>query len=196
MTGWLTAVVMAVAVATAGCSDPYADEPAEPRAQATASHTASPTAIPPAPEVGDTVPRSEPSEPVVVAIDRRARRSPAALVRAYARVGINWDWRTVDDQLERSLVLAGEPLADDLRRTAQDARSDESLERDRPGSRGHVVSVTIQGRGATRRVVVVTREEALRDGRGMLEGARTRVYRGRMRRGRSGWRMVDWQLEP
>jgi hypothetical protein len=190
----LTATAVA-AIALAGCSDPYAGEPprGSPAGRATAAATPTPGS-----GVGDALPAAATPEPQPqgTAAAARGASSPAAVARAHARALINWEWDTLPRQLERARALAAGPLRGELARLAAATRADESLRRDRLGSSGRVVSVAVGGGGATRRLVVVTSEQALRAGRGTLEGARAKVYTATARRTDAGWRIVAWELEP
>lgn len=191
----LGGVGLLLAAAAAGCADPYADRPPDSKPAASATSTAA-SATPTPPASGDAVPPAASPGTAQAAVGADATRSPRSLARAYATLGINWDWRTLTPQLERAQALAVGPLRNDLVLTAELARTDESLRRDRTGSRGRVLSVTAKGAGSTRRVVVVTREQELRDGRATLEGPRTKVYTGTLTRTAAGWRVTDWKLEP
>ncbi len=196
MTRWLRGVGLVCIVLVAGCGDPYASEPRESSPRQSATTTVAPAVMSPTPTAGDVGPSAVAPEPPRVGVDARATRSPAALARAYTLLGINWDWRTIVAQLERAQRLAVGSMEDDLVETTEIARTDESLKRDRAGSRGHVMSLTVKGTGSTRRVVVVTREQRLRDGRGQLERQLTKVYAGKLRLTAAGWRVLDWDLEP
>jgi hypothetical protein len=192
----LRGAVLALVFAVAGCGDPYASEPREPSSRASATNTAGPAGTSPQPVPGDAGPPAAPQAPSLVRVEARATRSPRSLARAYAQLGINWDWRTLTAQLHRAQPLAAEPLLDELTQTAEEARTDESLKRDHSGARGRVLTVAVTGGGSTRDVLVVTREQQVLNGHATLEGPRTHVYTGKAQRTGAGWRMVDWHLEP
>lgn len=191
MTRGLTGLLVMAALGVSGCSDPYASAPPEP--QPVSSAAEAPVARP---EVGDAQPPAAPAPRAAEAADARTGRSPGALARAFATRSINWDWRRLADDLATLRRLSTEPLTAELDRTAASVALDESLKRDRPGGRGRVLAVAISGHGSSRRVVVVTREQALERGRVTLEGKRARVYTGETRLTETGWRMRGWEREP
>ena len=192
----LTGVLVVVALGVAGCSDPYAAPPPDVADHATTAPTALSEQPASRPQVGDAQPPAAPPAPVSEPPDRQAASSPAALARAYAEQAVNWDWRGLADGLRVQRGLAAGPLEAELQRTAASVAVDESLKRDRPGGRGHVLAVAVSGHGAERRVVVVTREQELQRGHATLEGERARVYTGTTRRTQVGWRMWRWEREP
>jgi hypothetical protein len=196
MRRWLGGVGVLLVVAVAGCGDPYASEPRDPAPASSATARAVAAATPARPAVGDAGPSGTPPESARLPVEADATRSPQSLARAYARLGINWDWRTLTAQLHRAQPLAAEPLLDELTQTAEEARTDESLKRDHSGARGRVLTVAVTGGGSTRDVLVVTREQQVLNGHATLEGPRTHVYTGKAQRTGAGWRMVDWHLEP
>lgn len=192
----LTGVLVVIALGVAGCSDPYAAPPPDRADQPTSSPTATPEQAASRPQVGDTQPAAAPPTPISEPPTRRALSSPTTLARAYAEQAVNWDWRGLANGLRVQRGLAAGPLEAELQRTAASVAVDESLARDRPGGRGHVLAVAVSGHGAERRVVVVTREQELQRGHATLEGERARVYTGAARLTDAGWRMWRWEREP
>ena len=61
---------------------------------------------------------------------------------------------------------------------------------------GEFVALAIREEDSVARLVVVTREESLLDGRGELEGPRHRVYLAAARSPPAGWRMTRWERQP
>jgi hypothetical protein len=187
----LTALGVAIALALAGCSDPYAAGPA-----ASSPSPSAPAVTPSRPDVGDAMP-TQTVEPVPdERAGARAARSPVAVARAYAQLTLTWEWNTLFRQLQRAARLTAGALHVEVDRAAEGARMDASLRRDRSGSRGHVTAVVTRGRGATRRLVVVTSEQALQAGHPALEGPRAKVYIAAVKLTRAGWRLATWELQP
>jgi hypothetical protein len=125
-----------------------------------------------------------------------AASSPTALARVYAREATNWSWRTLPDRLEGLRERSAGALSAELADAIRAARADESLARDHPASQGAVVAVSVRGTGASRWLVVVTRERETASGVEPLGPATHRVYLGTARQMADGWRMVEWKRGP
>ena len=87
-------------------------------------------------------------------------------------------------------------LAEQLRANAASARIDATVARDRPGSRGTVVTTALRASHAQADGIVVTHEQALTDGQAALGGLRYRVYVVRLARAGDGWEVSAWQPQP
>lgn len=88
------------------------------------------------------------------------------------------------------------PLAEQLRANAVSARIDATLARDRPGSRGTVVTTVLRASNAQADGIVVTHEQGLTDGHAVLGGLRYGVYVVRLRRAPGGWEVSAWEPQP
>ena len=186
-------MLIALSLALVACRDPYADPGATAPSDARASDVSRvrPTTTPAA--AGDT----RPTEPAPSTTERR-RGAPSltSFARAYARDAVNWDWRTLAVRLDGLRDRSAGDLSAELTDAIRAARIDESLARDRPASEGTVVAASVQGNGARRRLVVVTRERETASGVERLGPATHRVYLGESRRTADGWRMVEWRRAP
>jgi hypothetical protein len=180
-------------VALSSCADPYGD-PASRAPSADPPSTPADSAAP-AQSTGDARP-VEPAPAPPAGAAPTAAPSPAVLARAYAREATSWDWRTLPDRLQRLRERSAGALSAELTDAMRAARADESLTRDHPASEGAVVAVSVQGAGASRRLVVVTRERETASGLEPLGPATHRVYFGEARRIADGWRMVGWRRAP
>ncbi len=87
-------------------------------------------------------------------------------------------------------------LAEQLRANAVSARIDATLARDRPGSRGTVVTTALRANSSQADGIVVTHEQGLSDGHAALGGLRYRVYVVRLARAPGGWEVSAWQPQP
>jgi hypothetical protein len=116
--------------------------------------------------------------------------------RSFAARWINWDWQHAAGQQRALARLATGALAKQLRADAASARIDATLARDRPGSRGTVVTTALRASNAQADGIVVTHEQALTDGHAHLGGLRYRVYVVRLRRTPGGWEVGAWQPQP
>jgi hypothetical protein len=87
-------------------------------------------------------------------------------------------------------------LAEQLRANAASARIDATLARDRPASRGTVVTTALRAQSARATGIVVTHEQALTDGHAALGGLHYRVYVVRLARASGGWEVSAWQPPP
>jgi hypothetical protein len=183
-------VTLALCLAASGCTDPYSEP-----ASRTPPSTSGTTHAAAAESTGDTRPL-EPTPAPPIAVGSVATPSPAALARAYARAVVNWDWHTLANRLKGLRERSASALSADLAGAIRATRADESLARDRPASHGVVVAVSVQGRGVSRRLVVVTRERETASGVDPLGPATHRVYFGKARRIADGWRMVGWRRAP
>jgi hypothetical protein len=168
-----------------GCADPYVESdasraPASARSPEPVGDAAPPVAVPVRPPTGAT----------------HTARSPRRLAATFARQSTNWDWRDPTRPHRALRLLAVGDLRSEFERYRRSAIRDASLRRDRVGSRGRLIAVALSGRGDRRRLVVVTREEAIIDGRSSLEGPRYRVYLGSALRTHGGWGMESWQQQP
>jgi hypothetical protein len=204
----LLACLLAAVAGAVGCADPYADDHRRPRepgpagqgtvAPTTAQREAEagatrPTGASPG-QAGDALPpRRAPAEPLP---GGKPAADPRALARTFAERSLNWSWRDPEAPYRALAALATGPLRRELARARAAVRRDETIARDRLGSRGRFVAVDVQGGGSMRRLVVVVAEEALIDGRGALEGPRHRVYAGEARRSGAGWGMGRWAPLP
>lgn len=180
-------VLPALAVALAGCQDPYQHE--QPNAPNGGRPAHAQTLR------GDAEPAGPSPAPAALGpiVSRAHAREVAA---AFAHGWSNWDWRTAAAEQRKLAHLAAGPLAQQLRSGARRTTSDESLVRDRPGSRGSVVAIDLRrdGRGAAG--VVVTREQTYTGGHADLGGQRYRVYLTTIQHRPSGWRVTRWEPQP
>lgn len=172
-------------VALAGCADPYAHNRAQP-AQEPASRRGSPS---------DSARPGPPAAPIAPA-PGPATTSARGAARSFATRWINWDWQRAAAQQRALARLATGALAQQLRANATSARIDATLARDRPGSRGTVVTTALRASNAQADGIVVTHEQALTDGHAALGGLRYRVYVVRLARTPSGWEVSAWQPQP
>jgi hypothetical protein len=186
--------LVAICLTLTGCADPYDDSGSRsPATKTSPASAAAPTAHPDRP-IGD----QQAAEPVPLppSHGREPASTPTMLARAYARGLANWNWRTLPDRLVGLREQSAGPLSGELTDAIRAARSDESLARDHPTSQGTVVAVSVQGAGASRRLVVVARERETASGVESLGPAVHRVYLGEARRIADGWRMVRWRRAP
>jgi hypothetical protein len=183
----LTHILLAalLVVALAGCADPYAHDRTQPAPQP-ASRPASPN---------DTA-RPDPSAAPIAPAPAPATTSARRAARSFAARWINWDWQHAASQQRALARLATGALAEQLRANAASARIDATLARDRPGSRGTVVTIALRVINAQADGIVVTHEQGLSDGHTTLGGLRYRVYVVRLRRAQGGWGVSSWQPQP
>lgn len=167
----LLAAVLAAAVA--GCQDPYAGDPGR-SAKPTATTTAALLRSSPAPS---TVP-------------------PERVARAFAERWANWDGEHAARQQRALARLATGALSEQLRANAASTRIDATLARDKPGSRGNVVTVALRAASAQADGIVVTHEQTMTSGRADLGGLRYRVYVIRLKHERHGWGVSAWEPQP
>lgn len=160
-------VLLIVGLALAGCQDPYGPSGSP---QAWTERT--------------------------VASPSRPTSEAEVVVRSFARLWINWDWRTVGAQQRRLARLAAPRLARQLRTNAASARLDASLARDRRGARGEVGIVKLIATSAAASGLVVTREQSYTNGRADLGGLRYRVYRVAITRHAGAWEVTRWDPQP
>jgi hypothetical protein len=186
---------LALCVGLSACADPYADPGSRASAEEPPSTSAAVPVAVAAQASGDARP-VEPAPGLLARVTPSAASSPAALARTYARGATNWDWRTLPDRLERMRERSAGALSAELTNAIRAARGGESLTRDHPASEGTVVAVSVQGAGASRRLVVVTRERETASGVEPLGPATHRVYLGTARQMADGWRMVEWRRAP
>ncbi len=179
-------ITIALAITVAGCRDPYASRSARQPAQATSG---------PANMPGDDV-RPGPAAGPPPAAPQCPARSARLAARAFATRWANWDWRNVARQ-QRTLArfTVGE-LARSLRANAGSARSDATLARDKPGSRGTVAALQLNSQGPRAAGIVVTHEQTYTNGRADLGGQRYGVYRIRLHRHRDRWGVSAWEPQP
>jgi hypothetical protein len=179
-----TAAALLVALALSGCQDPYATDRISSRPAAPAVHARGEgrvdARLPGAAEPPPPRPR-----PVIAATAR------AATAR-FALRWVNWDWRSAASDQRALARLASGPLADRLREEARNAAADASLRRDKPGSRGAVVTISLHRAANVVTGVVVTREQTYTAGHADLGGSRYRVYLVALARGRAGWGVSRW----
>lgn len=203
-----SALALVASALLAGCADPYEDEDKRPGTKPTAPGTTgvrgAAESLEPDSKPGE---RRNPATGDVAPPERRPRRGPLgtsrsnapgprALAALFAERSLNWDWRDPDAPYRALLPLALDPLRAEMHRARSAVGLDDSLRRDRAGSRGSFVAIDVMGRGPERRMVVVVREEALLDGRGSLEGPRHRVYLAEAKRTSRGWGMSRWAQQP
>jgi hypothetical protein len=172
-------------VALAGCANPYAHDRTQPAPQP-ARQLASPT---------DTARPGPPATPIAPA-PAPATASARRAARSFAARWINWDWQHAAGQQRALARSATGALAQQLRANAASARIDATLARDRPGSRGTVVTTALRANRAQGDGIVVTHEQALTGGHAALGGLRYRVYVVRLRRAPGGWEVSAWQPQP
>jgi hypothetical protein len=180
--GWPVAVVGAGALAMAGCGigDPY-NRPHHSRPKATSARGAADAAPPVNPET-DTAPNSP-------------RGLPATPRQAAARFALQWaNWtpRSTRRQYRRLAALAAPQFARLLSQTADAANH--AVATASEANEARLVSVDVQGHGARRRVVVVTREQPLGAGRATV-AAIYRVYLGVAEHQASGWAIAAWSQQ-
>jgi hypothetical protein len=186
--------LVALFIALTGCGDPYNESRAgTPGTEASPASPAEPTAHVDR-LAGD--PRSDEPISLPPSQGRAPASTPTMLARAYARETANWDWRTLPNRLEHLRDRSAGALSAELTDAMRAAQADESLTRDHPVSEGAVVAVSVHGAGASRRLVVVTRERETASGVEPLGPATHRVYFGEARRTADGWRMVGWRRAP
>lgn len=174
MTRGITALALAVAVALAGCQDPYANtgsgsEPPDAR---------TPAAKPPAREADASV------------------RSERDVARAFAMRWVNWDWRSAAKQERELAPLATAGLARTLRANAASARTDATVARDKPGSRGVVAAIELNTTGSVSAGLIVTHEETFTDGHADLGGRRYRIYLVTLKLENGRWGLSRWAPQP
>lgn len=167
----LLAAVFAAGVA--GCQDPYAGDPGRP-AKPTATTTAALLRSSPAPSTG----------------------RPQRVARAFAERWANWGWEHAARQQRALARLATGALAEQLRANAASTRIDATLARDKPGSRGNVVTVALKVSSVKAAGIVVTHEQTLTSGRVDLGGLRYRVYVIRLKHERRRWGVSAWEPQP
>jgi hypothetical protein len=172
-------------VALAGCADPYERDRTQP-APEPAPRPASPT------DNARPGPPAAPFTPPLVRAAAPARRA----ARSFAEAWINWDWQHAARQQRALARLATGALAQQLRANAVSARINATLARDRPGSRGSVVTTALRASNAQADGIVVTHEQSLTDGHTALGGLRYRVYVVRLRRATGAWEVSAWQQQP
>jgi hypothetical protein len=181
----LIALALMLALAISGCRDPYSQTARQP-----AQTTSNPPTTP-----ADHV-RPGPSAAPPPAAPQRPARSAGLAARAFATRWSNWDWRNAARQQRTLVRLAVGELARQLRANAESARSDATLARDTPGSRGTVAAIQLSRRGSLAAGIVVTREQTYTDGRADLGGQRYRVYRIRLNRDQNRWGVSTWEPQP
>jgi hypothetical protein len=172
-------------VALAGCADPYAHDRKQP-AHEPAPQPGSPS------DIARPGPPAAPIAPAPAPATTSARRA----ARSFALRWINWDWQHAASQQRALARLATGALAEQLRANAASARIDATLARDRPGSRGTVVTTALQANHAQADGIVVTHEQRLTDEHAALGGLRYRVYVARLARAPGGWEVSAWQPQP
>lgn len=172
-------------VALAGCADPYARDPAQPAQE---------SARPPASRSDNARP-GPPAAPITPA-PAPVRTSARRAARSFAARWIHWDWQHAARQQGGLARLAVGALAAQLRANAASARIDATLARDRPGSRGTVVTTALRANHAHAGGIVVTHEQALTDGHAAVGGLHYRVYVVRLARATGGWKVSAWQPQP
>ena len=180
-------VVSLLTVLLAGCQDPY-DQQAERRDEPrpAARDHARDDERPPLAREHDTAP----------AVSSDTQGSPRAAVDAFCSQWSNWSWRTIERQQRRLAGLATGRLARQLAAEAQLRAQDQTLPRDRLGTRGRVVAIDINPGTATRNAVCVAWEEQLAHGHADAEGARHRVYLTTVQRTDGGWAITRWEPQP
>jgi hypothetical protein len=186
------AVVIALLTALAAlgfgltaCHDPY--QTTQPR---------QPPAPPGTPHARGDAQRPGPTVPAVSATPAGRDRGARGVVVAFARAWSTWDWRTAADQQHALARLAVGPLAAQLHANAATTAGDASLARDRPGSRGRVITVDLHRTQQGVEAVVVTREQTTTNGHADLGGARHHVYRATLTRSAQGWGVSAWTPLP
>lgn len=177
---------MLLAAALAGCQDPYAGDLAQPAPRTSPRPAAPSDSARPGPRAAPL--RSSPSS--------RAPTSSRRVARSFVELWTNWNWQHAARQQRALARLTAGALAQQLRANAASARIDAALARDKPGSRGTVVTVALRATDAQATGIVVTHEQALTDGRADLGGRRYRVYVIRLRRAPHGWGVSAWEPQP
>jgi hypothetical protein len=133
------------------------------------------------------------------AITASARPGPGSarhVAEAFARLWVNWDWRSAAEQQHALARLATGTLARDLRADADSSRINANLTRDKPGVHGTVATIDLKTSGASAAGIVITREQTYTEGHADLGGRRYRVYRVRLRRDQDRWTVTTWAPQP
>lgn len=144
-----------------------------------------------------TAPDADPGDRPARTQPRANKGGPEALARRWGRAYATWRHDTLAHQLAALAGTAGQSLQSELRQGVRAIRRDASLARDGAGSRGSVRAVQLHGRGARRRLLVVTRETPYVEAGTDLQGARYRVYTGVVVEDSSGrWFMQSWDRQP
>jgi hypothetical protein len=181
----LSVVTCALAVAITGCRDPYSSDRARPAPPPPSSHTTPGDVDRPGPPAGQ--PRG---------MAERPSRSARQAAQSFATLWANWDWGSAARQQRALARLASGDLARQLQATASSARTDASLARDKPASRGTVAAVDLKHSHAKAAGIVVTREQTYTDGRADLGGQRYRIYLIHLTRKPNGWGVSAWEPQP
>jgi hypothetical protein len=174
-------VAAVLAIALTGCHNPYAGGQ-------------------PGPASGRPTPgnreRSDSRGRAITASAGPELGSARQAARVFARLWVNWDWRSAADQQRALARLATGTLARDLRANADSARVNASLARAKPGSRGSTAAVDLAARGPVATGIVVTREQSYTAGHPDLGGRRYRVYRIRLQYDHDRWTVTRWAPQP
>ena len=178
-------LVVLLLVSLAGCQDPYA------RGRAPSTHEAAQRRAAPTDSA-----RPGPSAAPLSSWSAPPPTSSRRVARSFAERWTNWDWEHAARQQRALARLATGALVRQLLANAASARIDATLARDKPGSRGTVVTIALRATNVQATGIVVTHEQALTDGRADLGGRRYRVYAIRLRRAPRGWGVSAWQPQP
>ena len=186
------AAVLLACLALVGCQDPYtqsartADGSPRPYERRQAKR----------PRGDELPPRAQFTATVPALPEAAARRSARTVLEAFCSRWANWSWRTIGRQQRRLAGLATGRLAAQLAAEARRAKLDRALRRDRLAMRGRVVALDLDPPGGGGRVVCVSRELEIQNGRGELGGGRHRVYLAALERTPGGWGVSRWEPQP
>ena len=163
------------AFSTAGCVNPDAPQSRPTRESGSRGEPAAPT------------PRSPTSE-----ASSAAQPTPQKTLERYARLYINWDYRTLTtDQLRLATMSVGAARLTEQKAAAQ-TRRDATLARARVWNRGAVVAIT-PDQSATGTWVIVTRERTGGSGEYDALPAGFHVTVARAIQVRGGWAVSAWE---
>jgi hypothetical protein len=192
----LVLLVGAGGLAAVGCEDPYQSDPA-----AAPEHPAQPSA-PAAPGSGDLPAPPEsgelPGQAPSALLDEpsefpEAGRTPERTLRLAARLYGNWTSASAGRQLERIAGLCVGQARAELRQAAAQAATDPQHRDVR--ARASVEAVAVDGSGAPRRALVVTRQRVrapdLPD-----QGWRYQVTTAQVQRRGAKWVISKWSAQP
>jgi hypothetical protein len=179
-------------LALAACEDPYTQgtqsaAKSSPRDERPQAQRARGDELPPDPPPAREGPALE---------EAPAGRTARATLAAFCTGWANWSWRTIGRQQRRLAGLATGRLAAQLAAEAGRAKLDRALRRDRLAMRGRVVALDLDPPGGGGRVVCVSRELEIQNGRGELGGGRHRVYLAALERTPRGWGVSRWEPQP
>lgn len=169
----IAAALAAGALALAGCSNP--DAGSAPMGSAGVQNRGEPAAPPP----------SAGSAPA------NAQVSPRAALAQYARLYVNWSWRTLAADQERLAAISVEQARLRDRQAAAQARGDSTLRRAQVGNSGTVVSIA-PDQAQRGMWVIVTRERTSGQGEYEALPAGFHVTLAKTQQVQRGWAVSEW----